>query len=71
MTIQADDLTVQYGRNTIIDAMSFAPLDGGKVVGLLGPNAAGKSTLVKTLAGVKKAASGSCTVTIDGQEVKV
>ncbi|PAT09020.1 ABC transporter ATP-binding protein [Corynebacterium hadale] len=70
MTIQADDLTVQYGRNTIIDAMSFAPLDGGKVVGLLGPNAAGKSTLVKTLAGVKKAASGSCTVTIDGQEVK-
>ena len=41
MTIQADDLTVQYGRNTIIDAMSFAPLDGGKVVGLLGPRVDG------------------------------
>lgn len=69
MALQVDDLTVKYGRNTIIDQMSFGPLEEGKVVGLLGPNAAGKSTLVKTLAGIKKPASGSCTITMDGTAI--
>ena len=69
MALQVDNLTVQYGRNTIIDSMSFGPLKEGSVVGLLGPNAAGKSTLVKTLAGIKKPASGSCTITLGGARV--
>lgn len=69
MALQVDNLTVQYGRNIIIDSMSFGPLKEGSVVGLLGPNAAGKSTLVKTLAGIKKLASGSCTITLGGARV--
>ena len=48
MAISAKNLTVRYGRTTIIDDMTFGPLEDGKITGLIGPNGAGKSTLVKT-----------------------
>ncbi|MDK6493467.1 MULTISPECIES: ABC transporter ATP-binding protein [Corynebacterium] len=69
MAVQVDDLTVKYGRSTILDSMSFGPLTEGNVIGLLGPNAAGKSTLIKTLAGIKTPTSGTCTITLDGATV--
>ncbi|MCP1387434.1 ABC transporter ATP-binding protein [Corynebacterium sp. TA-R-1] len=49
--------------------MTFGPLEEGKVVGLIGPNAAGKSTLVKTIAGIKKPSDGTCSIVVDGREV--
>ena len=69
MVISAELLTVGYGRTTIIDDMTFGPLEEGKVVGLIGPNAAGKSTLVKTIAGIKKPSQGTCSIVVDGCEV--
>lgn len=69
MVIFAEHLTVGYGRTTIIDDMTFGPLEEGKVVGLIGPNAAGKSTLVKTIAGIKKPSQGTCSIVVDGREV--
>lgn len=69
MAILAEHLTVGYGRTTIIDDMTFGPLEEGKVVGLIGPNAAGKSTLVKTIAGIKKPSQGTCSIVVDGREV--
>lgn len=69
MVIFAENLTVGYGRTTIIDDMTFGPLEEGKVVGLIGPNAAGKSTLVKTIAGIKKPSQGTCSIVVDGREV--
>lgn len=69
MAISAEHLTVGYGRTTIIDDMTFGPLEEGKVVGLIGPNAAGKSTLVKTIAGIKKPSQGTCSIVVDGREV--
>lgn len=69
MAIFAKHLTVGYGRTTIIDDMTFGPLEEGKVVGLIGPNAAGKSTLVKTIAGIKKPSQGTCSIVVDGREV--
>ena len=68
MVISAEHLTVGYGRTTIIDDMPFGPLEEGKVVGLIGPNAAGKSTLVKTIAGIKKPSQGTCSIVVDGCE---
>ena len=53
MSVRADNLTVQYGRTTILHSITFGPLEPGKVIGLIGPNAAGKSTLVKAIAGIK------------------
>nr|VDG62859.1 ferrichrome ABC transporter ATP-binding protein [Streptococcus thermophilus] len=69
MVIFAEHLTVGYGRTTIIDDMTFGPLEEGKVVGLIGPNAAGKSTLVKTIAGIKKPSQGTCSIVVDGRDV--
>lgn len=69
MTIRADNLTVSYGRATILHSLSFGPLEPGNVVGLIGPNAAGKSTLVKTIAGIKEPAEGSVTLSVDGAEL--
>lgn len=69
MTIRADNLTVSYGRTTILHSLSFGPLEPGNVVGLIGPNAAGKSTLVKTIAGIKEPAEGSVTLSVDGAEL--
>ena len=69
MTISAHNLTVNYGSTTILHSLSFGPLGHGKVVGLIGPNAAGKSTLVKTIAGIKRPSGGTVTVTAGGREL--
>lgn len=69
MAIRAENLTVSYGRTTILHSLSFGPLEPGNVVGLIGPNAAGKSTLVKTIAGIKEPAEGSVTLSVDGAEL--
>ena len=69
MTISAQNLTVNYGSTTILHSLSFDPLGSGKVVGLIGPNAAGKSTLVKTIAGIKKPSDGTVSVTAGGCEL--
>lgn len=45
------DLTVRYGRMTALDSFSL-DLGSGQIVGLLGENGCGKTTLLKTLAGV-------------------
>lgn len=67
--IAAQNLSVGYGRTTIIDDMTFDHLEAGKVVGLLGPNAAGKSTLVKTIAGIKTPTAGGVSIVVNGREV--
>lgn len=45
------DLTVRYGSQTALDDFSL-DLSAGQIVGLLGENGCGKTTLLKTLAGV-------------------
>ncbi|WP_418277762.1 ABC transporter ATP-binding protein [Isoptericola jiangsuensis] len=44
-------LTVHYGSRTALDGLDL-DLPGGQIVGLLGENGCGKSTLMKVLAGV-------------------
>ena len=52
--IEAADLTVRYGRKTAVDHLSFS-VPPGRVVGLLGHNGAGKTSLMKALVGLKGA----------------
>lgn len=59
--IAVDSLSFAYGRDRILDGVTF-DAHPGEVVGLLGPNGSGKSTLVKILSGVLRDYAGSATV---------
>jgi gliding motility-associated transport system ATP-binding protein len=65
--IFAKDLTRKYGTFTAVDNVSFEIPDG-QIVGLLGHNGAGKTTIMKMLTGFLEPTSGS--VTIDGHDVE-
>jgi iron complex transport system ATP-binding protein len=56
-TIEARALCVDRGGRPVLKGVSLA-LEPGQAVALIGPNAAGKSTLVRALAGLLPAASG-------------
>ncbi len=49
--IEAKDLTLRYGRKTALERVSFS-VPKGRVVGLLGHNGAGKTSLMKALVGL-------------------
>lgn len=50
-----EDLSAGYGKRSILRSVSFTFSHPGTLVGLLGANAAGKSTLLKSLAGLIQA----------------
>ena len=62
--IEIRDLGKTYGRLTVLQKLNLS-LEQGKIIGLLGPNGCGKSTLIKILAGLIADYTG--TVSIDGQ----
>jgi iron complex transport system ATP-binding protein len=67
MSIRTDNLTWKIGRKTILDGVSFEA-QPGQMLGLLGPNGSGKTSLLRLLAGLKQPHSGS--VTLDGQNIR-
>lgn len=50
--LQLENLGARYGQREIIRDVSTATFFGGQVVAVVGPNAAGKSTLFKRMAGL-------------------
>ena len=61
--IEARQVTKTFGKLTVLDRLSLT-IRPGRVTGLVGPNAAGKTTLAKIVLGLVKPDSG--TVEIDG-----
>jgi iron complex transport system ATP-binding protein len=59
--ITAKDLWVGYGGAPVLKGVSF-DVAKGEFVGILGPNACGKSTLVKTLTGILRPTQGKIRV---------
>ncbi|NIK76371.1 ABC-2 type transport system ATP-binding protein [Paenibacillus castaneae] len=64
--LQLTNVTKSYRGKKALDNVSFT-LSPGKIIGLLGSNGSGKSTIMKLAAGLIQPASG--TVTIGGQLV--
>lgn len=64
--IQAEHLTRRYGDVTAVDDVSFR-IERGEVVGLLGHNGAGKTTIMKMMTGFLEPSSGI--VRIDDLEI--
>lgn len=58
-TLSIRGLSVGYGGPLILDGVDLPDLPAGSVVGLLGQNAAGKSTLIRSLAGLVRYAGSA------------
>ena len=61
------DVHAYYGKSHVLHGVSLE-VGPGEVVGLLGRNGVGKSTTLKTIAGLVRAAQGA--VTFDGREIR-
>jgi ABC-2 type transport system ATP-binding protein len=59
--IEVQDLTKKYGELTAVRNLSFK-VETGKIWGLLGPNAAGKTTTMRILTGYLPATDGKASV---------
>ncbi|MBC8368237.1 ATP-binding cassette domain-containing protein [bacterium] len=59
------DLAVEAGGKSLLEAVSFS-LKAGEVLTIAGPSGLGKSSLLRILAGLDMAASGS--ILLDGRE---
>lgn len=62
MTLSIENLKAGYGNTQVLHDVSVANIEGGAFVGLIGPNASGKSTLFKTLAGLVTPTTGIITI---------
>jgi iron complex transport system ATP-binding protein len=60
-------VSVGYGRRTVVHEVSIPAVENGQLLGLLGPNASGKSTLIRALSR-EKAATGR--IAFDGRPVE-
>jgi ATP-binding cassette ChvD family protein len=67
VVIEADGLRKGFGDRVLIDGLSFSMPRGG-IVGIIGPNGVGKTTLFKTIVGLEQADGGSVRV---GETVKI
>ncbi|MDJ1156647.1 ABC transporter ATP-binding protein [Chelatococcus sp. SYSU_G07232] len=52
VTLQLSCVGVRYGQREILADISTPPLHAGEVIAVIGPNAAGKSTLFRRIAGL-------------------
>ena len=64
--IEFDRVNVYYGKNHVLKDVSVK-VDAGEVVSLIGANAAGKTTTLRTALGLKAASSG--TLRFAGEEI--
>lgn len=66
-SLVAKGIHAGYPGKAVLADLDLPPLESGKVIVLTGPNAAGKSTLLRVIAGLIKASSGS--ITYEGKEL--
>jgi branched-chain amino acid transport system ATP-binding protein len=66
--LEAQRLEVRYGEARALDGVSLE-VGSGELVCVVGPNSAGKSTLVNTIAGLLRVRSGS--LRLDGSDLTV
>lgn len=66
--LRAEHIAIGYSKKTILSDLNFSA-DSGERIALLGLNGTGKSTLLRTLAGLLRVKSGS--VKLAGEDINV
>ncbi|MGE6741810.1 ABC transporter ATP-binding protein [Allorhizobium pseudoryzae] len=66
MSIRAENLGWKVGSKTILEEVCLTAKPG-EMLGLLGPNGSGKTSLLRLLAGLKRPHAGQ--ITLDGQDI--
>jgi branched-chain amino acid transport system ATP-binding protein len=66
MRLEINDLHVHYGKIEAIKGVSVV-VNQGEIVTLIGANGAGKTTILKTISGLRNVSQGS--IVFDGQEI--
>ena len=64
--VEVADVTKRFGRLLVLDRVSFG-IRAGRVTAILGPNASGKSTVIKMLLGLVRPDAGR--IVVDGVSV--
>lgn len=68
MLTECKNLCKSYGQKVALDNVNLN-IEGGKIIGLLGPNGSGKTTLIKILSGILTATGGEAFV--DGKPIGI
>ena len=58
MSLTLQNIDLSYGRNQVLFDVSINTVNRGEFVGLIGPNASGKSTLFRAITGLVKPSGG-------------
>jgi branched-chain amino acid transport system ATP-binding protein len=66
MRLEINDLHVHYGKIEAMKGVSVV-VNQGEIVTLIGANGAGKTTILKTISGLRNVSQGS--IVFDGQEI--
>ncbi len=66
MRLEIKDLRVHYGKIEAIKGVSVV-VNQGEIVTLIGANGAGKTTILKTISGLRPVSSSS--INFDGQDI--
>ena len=59
MALTLSHITAAYGKTPVLHGISISNIKKGQFIGLIGPNASGKSTLFKTIAGIVAPSNGT------------
>lgn len=60
MLLEVNNLSVFYGKAQVFHDVSLT-VDSGEIVAIIGPNGTGKTTLLRTISGLHRAAAGTLT----------
>lgn len=70
MILECENLSKNYGSVKVLDNLTLK-IESGKIVGLLGPNGHGKTTLIKTLSGLLSKDKGKVMLHSDVDELRM
>lgn len=70
MQLKADNLTCERGGRTVFRGVSLV-LGPGQLMQLTGPNGSGKSSLLRLIAGLNEASSGTLTLDGGGSDIAI